>query len=197
MRDSERTRTKILEAAFDVIYEQGFRSSSINDILAKTGLTQGAFFHYFATKNDLGYALVDELLKDIILDRWTRPLAAYKNPVKGIITRYRKLVEATSEEGLALGCPLNNLTQEMSSIDPIFRDKLGAVLKAWIDETERYLGRAQAKGYLRPDVNARQIAEFIVTMEEGSGAIVKNLRDKNVYWSLYETFRRFMDSLST
>ena len=86
-----------------------------------------AFFHYFATKNDLGYALVDELLKDIILDRWTRPLAAHKNPVKGIITRFRKLLEATSEEGLALGCPLNNLTQEMSSIDPIFRDKLGAV----------------------------------------------------------------------
>lgn len=196
VRDAEKTRGEILSAAFGEIYEHGFRATSVNDIVVKANVTKGAFFHYFPTKNDLGYALADEVLKDIILDRWIRPLAAHKNPVQGMISRYRKLMEDASDEGLALGCPLNNLTQEMSSVDPVFRDKLRAVLNSWIDETERYLKRAQAGGYLKPDVDVRMVAQFAVMLEEGSGAIVKNLRDRKVYRSLYEGFRRFMESIS-
>jgi AcrR family transcriptional regulator len=196
VRDAERTRSEILSAAFGEIYERGFRATSVNDIAAKANVTKGAFFHYFPTKNDLGYALADEVLKDMLLDRWVRPLAAYKNPVQGMINRYRKLMEDSSDEELALGCPLNNLTQEMSSVDPVFRDKLRTVLKCWIDETERYLKKAQAEGYLKPEVDVRMVAEFIVMLEEGSGAIVKNLMDRKVYWSLYEGFRQFLESIS-
>lgn len=196
MRDPHKTRSAILQAGFEVFYQNGFRASSINDVVAKTGLTQGAFFHYFPTKNDLGYAVADEVLKDIILDRWTRPLAAYKNPIQGMISTFRKLMEATSEEELALGCPLNNLTQEMSSADPVFRDKLRAVLISWVDETEKHLRRAQADGYLKPDVNVKVVAPFVVMMEEGSGAMVKNLRDRKVYWALYEGFRHYLTLIS-
>ena len=129
-------------------------------------------------------------------ERWTRPLAAYRNPVHGMIIRFRKNIETISDEELALGCPLNNLTQEMSSVDPVFRDKLRAVLKEWIDETEQYLKRAQAGGYLKRGVDLKQASEFIVMVEEGSGAIVKNLGDRKVYWSIYESFRRYLESLS-
>jgi AcrR family transcriptional regulator len=196
LRNPEKTRSEILEAAFDTVYSNGFRASSINEIVSRAGVTQGAFFHYFPTKNDLGYALADEVLKDMMLDRWTRPLAAYKNPVQGMISRYRKLMEATTDEEMGLGCPLNNLSQEMSSVDPVFRDKLRSVLEVWISETERCLRRAKADGYLKPGVDPRQAAEFIVMVEEGSAALVKNLRNTKVYWSLYEMFRRFMLSIS-
>lgn len=196
VRDAERTRSEILSAAFDEIYEHGFRATSVNDIVEKAKVTKGAFFHYFPTKNDVGYTLADEVLKDMILDRWIRPLAAYKNPVQGMISRYRKLMEDSTDEQLALGCPLNNLTQEMSSVDPVFRDKLRAVLNSWIKETLRHLKKAQAQGFLKPDVDVKEASVFIVMVEEGSGAIVKNLRDRKVYWSLYESFRRYLESLS-
>ena len=196
MRDPEKTRATILNAAFDEIYHHGFQASSVNDILDKTGLTKGAFFHYFSTKNELGYAIADEVLKEITLEKWIRPLAAYKNPVQGIIIRFKKIIESTSEENMACGCALNNLTQEMSSIDPVFREKLLSVLQLWISETERYLRKAQAGGYLRSDVNPRQVAEFVVTLEEGALGMVKNLRDKKVYWSLYDSLKQYLESVS-
>lgn len=195
MRDAERTRAKIVQAAFDVVHRRGFRSSSVSEIVARAGVTEGAFFHYFPTKNDLGYALADETLREITLNRWTRPLAAYRNPVQGMVTRFRKNMEATTDEELVLGCPVNNLTQEMSSVDPVFRDKLQAILNEWISETERYLRKAQAEGYLRRDVDTREAAEFIVMAEEGSAAIVKNLGSRQVYSSLYNSFRRHLESL--
>jgi AcrR family transcriptional regulator len=197
MRDPEKTRAEILQAAFQEVYEHGFQSCSVNEIVAKTDLTKGAFFHYFQTKNDLGYALADEILREITLDRYIRPLAAYANPVQGIIHRFKKVIENTSDEHLGLGCPLNNLTQEMSAVDPVFREKLNTVLRLWIDETEKYLRKAQAEGYLKPDVDPRQVAEFVVMIEEGSFAMVKNLRDKKVFWSLYESLKHYLESVST
>jgi TetR/AcrR family transcriptional regulator, transcriptional repressor for nem operon len=196
MRDPEKTRTSILESAFDVVYKRGFRATSVSDIVRKAGVTQGAFFHYFATKNDLGYALVDEILKDMMLNRWIRPLAAYKSPVQGMIVRFRKNTEEGSYD-MSLGCPLNNLIQEMSTVDPVFRDKTRAVITAWIEGTERYLRKAQAEGYLRPDVDVRKASEFIVMVEEGSAGLMKSLLDQKVYTSLYETFRHYLESLMT
>lgn len=195
-RNAERTRLDILNAGFNEIYEHGFQATSINNIVTKAKVTKGAFFHYFPTKSDLGYALADEILKDMMLERWIRPLSAYKNPVQGMISRYRKLMEDTSDQALALGCPLNNLTQEMSSVDPVFRDKLQGVLELWIDETEKHLKRAQAEGFLKPNVNVKKVAQFLVMMEEGSWALVKNLRDRKVYSALYEGYRQFLESIS-
>lgn len=196
MRDPEKTRAAILEAAFTQIYQHGFQATSIDEIVAKASMTKGAFFSHFHSKNELGYAIVDEILKDMTLDRWIRPVAAYKNPVQGIITRFRKIIETTQDEHMGLGCPLNNLVQEMSAVDPVFREKLQAILLLWIDETEKYLKKAQAEGYLKKNVNARQIAEFVVMVEEGSFAMVKNLRDKKVYWALYESLKQYLESIS-
>ena len=196
MRDPEKTREKILDAGFDVIYRQGFRASSVSEIVSKAGVTQGAFFHYFPVKTDLGYAIADEVLKEAMTDRWTGPLKAYGNPVQGMINHYRKLMEDLSDEEVSLGCPLNNLTQEMSSVDPVFRGKLREVLIEWIGETERYLKKAQAEGYLKPDVDTRAAAEFIVMMEEGSGGLMKALGDRRIYRSLYEGYRRYLESIS-
>ncbi len=196
MRDPEKTRAAILDAAFTEIYEHGFQATSIDDIVARTDMTKGAFFCHFHSKNELGYALVDEVLKEMTLDRWIRPVAAYKNPVQGMITRFRKAIESTQEEHIGLGCPLNNLVQEMSAVDPVFREKLQSVMLLWIDETEKYLRKAQAAGYLKKNVNARNVAEFIVMVEEGSFAMVKNLRDKKVYWALYESLKQYLESIS-
>ena len=196
MRDPEKTRAVILEAAFLEVYHSGFRATSIDRIVSKTDMTKGAFFSHFRTKNELGYAIADEVLREMTLYRWIRPVAAYANPVQGIISRFRKIIEATTEEEMALGCPLNNLVQEMSAENPVFREKLNAVLLLWIEETEKYLRKAQADGYLRRDVSAKQVAEFIVMVEEGSFAMVKNLRDKRIYWSLYESLRQYLESIS-
>ena len=196
MRDPEKTRRKILSAGFDRVHRQGFRATSVNEIAAKAGVTEGAFFHYFPAKNDLGYALAEEVLRDMMLERWIKPLSAYGNPIQGISTRYRKLMEATTDEEGSLGCPLNNLTQEMSPVDPVFRDKLRGVVLEWIEETEKYLKKAQAEGYMRPEVDARAAAEFLVMMEEGSAAIVKALGDMRVYRSMYDGYRRYLDSIS-
>lgn len=195
-RDPVKTRQHILDVAFWEVFKLGFQGVSVNDIIAKTTVTKGAFFHYFPTKNDLGYAIVDEILTEMIMDRWIRPLNAFKNPVQGILSQLRKTIESSSEEMLGLGCPLNNLTQEMSSVDPVFREKLNVAMELWISEIEKRLKKAQEEGYLKQSVNPRQVAEFVVVAHEGGFGMSKSFRDKKVFLSVYHALREYLNSVS-
>lgn len=195
-RNLEKTRAHIMEAAFIQIYRNGFQGVSVADIVEKTNVTKGAFFHHFPTKQALGYAIVDEMLREMVLERWIRPLAAYRNPVRGILNQLKKLIDATTEDGLILGCPLNNLIQEMSSVDPVFSEKLRSVMGMWIDELEKYLRKGQSEGYLMPAVNPRQLAEFVVMVHEGVFGMAKSLKDKKVMWSIYDSLREHLNSVS-
>ena len=58
-RDGARTRTAIMDAAQDLILQQGFAATSIDQIIERTGITKGAFFYHFKSKSDLAHALVE------------------------------------------------------------------------------------------------------------------------------------------
>lgn len=195
-RDPERTRARILEVAFEEIYARGFQGVGVRDIAAKAGLTIGAFFHYFPTKSSVGYAIVDEVIQRGILARWIQPLAAYKNPLQGILKTFRKTFDEWPDENLGRGCPLNNLTQEMSGIDPVFRERTAAVIASWIDETEKHLKRAKQGGYLEASTNTRELAEFIVTLQEATFAMGKTLNDRRIYGSMFNALRGHLKALS-
>src|SRR5439155_25334527 len=61
-RGPENTRGKILQAAFDEFYKNGFQGGSLNRIVDEAGTTKGALFHLFRGKKDLGYGVVREFI---------------------------------------------------------------------------------------------------------------------------------------
>lgn len=179
------------------VFIHGFQAASVEQIVEKTGLTKGAFFHHFPTKNDLGYALVDETLAQMTRDRWIHPLDRYKNPLQGIAENLKNIIDDMPEKSLSLGCPLNNLVQEMSNLDPIFRRKLGDVLEIWIGGLESHLKRAKRKGLLREGVSVRRLAEFIVMNHEGAFGIIKAISDRSVFRSLHASLKTYLQTVST
>lgn len=188
-------REEILRVAFWEVYTRGFQGVSVDEIVEKTALTKGAFYHHFPRKLDLGYALVDEVLTPMILDRWIRPLEAYQNPVQGILRQLEKCVRE-SPQHLRYGCPLNNLVQEMAPLDAGFKKRLEAALELWISETERHLLRAQANGVLGRRLKAREIAEFVVMAHEGFYGILKGAQGRVRFESLLRSLKLYFAALA-
>src|SRR6188474_2797536 len=83
-RDPDATRDKLLKAAFEEIYRRGFQAASLDTILAKAGVTKGALYHHFPDKAALGYAVVDEVVKGLLLKRWGVLEAATGDPVSAL-----------------------------------------------------------------------------------------------------------------
>ncbi len=197
VRDLDRSRKEILEAAFMEIYALGFQGVSVDEIVAKTKLTKGAFYHHFPSKLEMGYALVDEVIRPMIIDRWIRPLDAYENPLDGILFQVKFLIGDSDSVHLKLGCPLNNLVQEMSPIDPGFHKRLKYALNFWVDEMEKQLKRAKKSGYLRPEINTKQVAHFVVMNLEGFFGMLKCLDDPKLFIVLFTSLKRYFKTLES
>jgi TetR/AcrR family transcriptional repressor of nem operon len=194
-RDPEKTRADILNAAFLEIYRRGFNGVGVRELAAKADVTIGAFFHYFPTKSHVGYAIVDEIIHVGIIDRWIKPLSAYKNPIQGILKCFKRNFDNWPDENVPFGCPLHNLTQELSGTDEFFKEKARAVLIDWIEKTKVHLKRAQEEGYLKRSVNIQELAEYIVAFQEGTFAMGKALNDRKIFDSMYNSFKQYLESL--
>jgi TetR/AcrR family transcriptional regulator, transcriptional repressor for nem operon len=169
------TRDKVLEAAFGEIHRSGFQAASIANILSSTGLTKGALYHHFPTKQALGLAVVDEVIYRMLEERYFIPLRDSEHPLDTLLG-FLDVMPERADTLVPLGCPLNNLMQEMSPIDADFRSHLCGVMNAWREAVETALRRAQENGEVRVDVTVHDAALFIFSAWEGCIGTAKSLQ---------------------
>jgi len=177
VRNPDQTRLTLLQAALEEIHLCGFQAASLSNILAKTGLTKGALYHHFPDKLALGYAVVEELIQEDTLGKWVRPLADFNNPIDGLLHILNDIGGRLDTQDVCLGCPLNNLAQEMSPIDEGFRQRLDHVYRLWRLGISQALAKGQHAGKVRADINPEATATFIMAALEGCMGIAKNARD--------------------
>jgi len=189
------TRQVILEAAYEEIHIRGFQAASLSKILANTDVTKGALYHYFPTKLELGYAVVDEILADHIQMQWVQPLLETDDP----ITAFKNIIiqsgQEISEEDIQCGCPLNNLAQEMAPVDEGFRARVEAVYRSWRKGIEKALEKGQAKGFVNKDVNPVSVATMIVASLEGCMGLAKNAQSQKVLFQCGRSIIDYLESL--
>jgi TetR/AcrR family transcriptional regulator, transcriptional repressor for nem operon len=174
-RDSARTRERLLRAAFQEIYRSGFRSADIDAILAEAGVTKGALYYHFDNKEALGYAVVDEVIASNLHQKWVQPLQHAKDPLDVLVRIIQS--ESLKREDVQRGCPLLNLSTEMSGIDEGFRRRTARVYKEWHDAMAEALREGQKRGIVRNDINTNETATFLMAAWEGYVVLGKNSQD--------------------
>ncbi len=178
LRDSERTRERLLQAASREIYRSGFQSASLDTILAIAGVTKGALYYHFDGKEALGYAVIEQIIAPDVHGKWVRPFQSGKDPIDTLIGAVRRIpVRLADVRG---GCQLNNLAQEMSPLDAGFRKRLATIFGAWREAVASALREGQTHGSVRRDVEPAAAAALLIAMVEGYGSLAKNAQDPKV-----------------
>ena len=195
-KPSENTRRRILQAAFEEFYRNGFQGGSINHIVDQAGTTKGALFHHFEGKNDLGCAVVEEVIQPLIKARWLDPLASSIDPIADLKRTLRQFVKDEVENGrLVQGCPLNNLAQEMSPLDEGLRKRIEKVYVEWRDCLAAALARGIKAGKVRKDISARNVAAFVVAAQAGIIGTAKNSQSEGLMMQAGAGLFDYLDSL--
>jgi TetR/AcrR family transcriptional regulator, transcriptional repressor for nem operon len=164
-----------LQAAFQEIYRSGFRSADLDAILAVAGVTKGALYYHFDNKEALGYAVVDEIIATNLHQKWVRPLRDTKDPI-GVLVHIIQS-ESVKREDVQRGCPLLNLSQEMSGLDEGFRKRTAKVYKEWHNAMADALREGQKRKVVRSDIDANETATFLIAAWEGYVVLGKNSQD--------------------
>jgi AcrR family transcriptional regulator len=189
------TRQTLLEAAFAEIHRNGFQAASLAQILADTGLTKGALYHHFPDKKALGLAVIDEMIRPQLATMMLAPLADTRAPLAAMQALLRAKAAETDPWVVTLGCPLNNLMQEMSPVDETFRVSLNRLFQDWVEAVKQALTRGKKAGEVRKDIDSAETAFFIVSALEGCIGMSKNAQSVAAYRGCLGQLHRYLDTL--
>jgi len=193
---SETTRQKIVLAAFAEFYRNGFQGGSLNQIVEAAGTTKGALFHHFSGKQALGYAVVDEFIEPLLLQRWLNPLLNSSDPIADLKQAFRRFVKEDMDSGAWVqGCPLNNLAQEMSPLDEGFRTRIDKLYTVWRKGFATALANGVKAGTVREDVTPRAVAAMLVAGQMGIWGTGKSSQSKAVMIQATDALCDYLDSL--
>ena len=198
VRAPDATRQKLLAVAFEEFYRHGFQAASMHAILEKAGVSKGGLYHHFVDKTALGYAVLEEVIRDPVLDAYLGALEhSSADPLTTLQNVLRQRADYFIATGINQGCPLNNLAQEMSPLDEGFRVRLAATFDAWIEGFAVALERAQERGIMRAEVDARALAHLLVAAIEGSFGLAKNAQSVDLLRANLKMLAILLDSLRT
>ena len=195
-QQAEATRIKILNFAAEEVLRTGFQSASVGEIIRKAGVSKGCFYHHFPTKQELGYAVLDELFSCIKKEIW-EPILSSENPLESIINMYENNDHDTDCERIKHGCPINNLAQEMSPIDEGFRERIENIYINWKERLTESLQDCQKRGRMNNQVNANDIATLIMAVTQGAVGIAKNSQQPESFTEYTRGLTQYLRELQT
>lgn len=195
MKKAEATRLTILQKAFELIYVKGYQTTSIDDILATTQVTKGAFYYHFKNKDEMGIAILNELMKPALLSSFIYPLQNEENPLDAIYTLMHNLLMENEFLKVEYGCPAANLTQEMTPWNVDFSKALNELSQEWNRLMSAKIEAGKEKGWIRKDVNADQVSIFVVSGYWGIRNLGKLESSKKVYLSYLKELKNYLNSL--
>ncbi|MFT5084586.1 MAG: TetR/AcrR family transcriptional repressor of nem operon [Lentisphaeria bacterium] len=189
------TREKILMAGFQEMYQYGYQGMRIDAILKSTNLAKGALYHHFSNKVTLAYAIVDEILFEHSSEQFELNLAQFDDPIEGICSTLMGCSAELSEEEISLGCPVNNLVQEMSGLDEGFKTRLTNIYNCWTGLLAKKLEEGKNEGFVKEEVNVGATALFIVSALQGIAGMAKCMQSKALMREQQEILCQFIENL--
>jgi TetR/AcrR family transcriptional repressor of nem operon len=192
-RDGRQTRDAIVAAAVRLMHLKGYQATSLDDVLRESGVGKGNFYYHFKSKEDLGYAILDEVVASF-LDRTLDPCFSDSSGPRLAQIRcfLGRVLAAQRERNCVGGCALGNLASELSDVHEGFRARLAGVFSAWRERLTSVLVQAQAAGAVQPDCRPEAVAHFLVASLEGAILMTKLTKDIAVMERCVEELERYL-----
>ena len=169
------TRTRILQAAAELVAEEGAAGMSLDDVSARTGASRSQLYHYFDDRGDLVRAVID-VTTDAVLDVQGDLLGGLDSWA-GIDRWFDALVAFQEERQARGGCPIGSLAGQLAERDPQARTAIAAGLERWETHLRTGLARMKARGKLRKAADPAALATATMASLQGGLLLTQVRRD--------------------
>lgn len=171
--DPQRTRRRILDVASKQFQTRGYHATSMHDIMHAAGVPGGSVYHYFPTKKSLGLAVIGEDVAASVEQTWMQPVREAASAREGVARAFESVADQIERDGNGVsGCPLNNLTLELSLADRDFQAGLRSIFDAWTAVIAERIRHDVENGKLH-NIDPEETATAIVAGFSGAMAIAK------------------------
>lgn len=170
-------RLRLIEAAHQLVRRQGYAATTVDEICAAAGVSKGAFFHHFQSKEALGVAAADHWTTRAAPLFESAPASAHPDPLARVlahIDRRLALIEGPPER---FSCFVGTLAQESFATSDALREASGTSIATYCRTLAADLEAAIARHGIRDDVTALGLAWHIQAVLQGAFVIAKATAD--------------------
>lgn len=171
----ERTRSRIVAAAADLMRVRGVGGTTLDDVVAASKVSKSQLYRHFEDKPALVRAVIELVGEQVIADQ--RTCLEEVETFTGLRRWRDAIVERGALEQGRYGCPLGSLANEVADQDSVARDMLHDLFGAWQELFDDLLRRFQREGILPPSVDVSQLAVGFVAAAQGGYLIAQTARD--------------------
>jgi AcrR family transcriptional regulator len=166
---ADATRLRIVLAAADAFDRRGYNGVNLNEVVVSLGLTKGALYYFFPTKEDLAAEIV------------RRHFAAWEPIAEEVFAAHDNMVDALVEITYTIAKqyqtnPIARAGTRLSSERNLITTELPEPFVGWIERLTSLLRTAKARGQLRPGVRPADVAEVVVAHFYGAQMISHQTR---------------------
>jgi len=169
------TRTRIVQAAAELVAEKGIAAMSLDDVRARTGASRSQLYHYFEDRDDLVHAVID-VTTAAVLDT-QGDLLYHLDSWAGIDRWFDALVQHQIGRQACGGCPIGSLAGQVAERDPDARALIAAGLERWEAHLRDGLTRMRNRGKLRKDADLAALATATMASIQGGLLLTQIRRD--------------------
>jgi TetR/AcrR family transcriptional repressor of nem operon len=194
-RNSEATKTRLLDAARDVIRTKGYAATSVDDICTAAGVSKGSFFHHFASKEQLGIAAIEAFGEMATAIFGNAPYAAEPDPRNRILGYVDFRAAMLAMEIPEFTCLLGTMVQETYATHPDLRAACDQGMSSHVAELTRDI--EAAKQLYAPDANwsSESVAYFLQSVLQGAFIFAKAKQSPTVATESLAHLRRYLENL--
>ncbi len=174
MRRDCGNRERILEAAARLFHERGFQPTSLDEIIAASGVCRSNLYYHFASKEELGLVVLDHLAERFRASAIEGTLQDRQRPARQRLEEFlAAITDGLEADACRRGCPFGNLAAELAGDHPKFRERLSGLFRRWEAAVVVCLHDGVRGGEFRSDLDVDRIATALVSQVEGAVLLSK------------------------
>lgn len=192
---SSQTKTRLLEAARDTIRRKGFAATSVDDLCQVTGVTKGAYFHHFRSKEAMGVAAAEFWCETTSALFDQADYHRHDDPLDRVLAYldFRRSLIAGDLAGFT--CLLGTLAQEAYDTSPAIRDAVGTGISRHANTLVADISAAMERLDAPPDWTAESLALHTQVVLQGAFVVAKAMNDPEVARESVDHLERYVRRL--
>ncbi|KAB1989153.1 TetR/AcrR family transcriptional regulator [Streptomyces triticiradicis] len=167
------TRRIILDTAQRIMARKGYSAVGINEVLAEAGIPKGSFYHYFASKDAFGEAILKSYFTDYLTDMDRVLARSGQSSAERLMAYWQQWRQTQSIEDCQGKCLAVKLGAEVADLSEPMRLALKEGTSAVVDRIEQTITSGLEDGSLSVDGEARDVAQALYDMWLGASIMAK------------------------
>jgi len=182
MKKGDRTREHIIMKSAEIFNQKGYAGTSLNDIIADTGIKKGGIYRHFSSKDEIALEAYN-YAASLVIRKFSEAVDQEQTASGRLIAFFRVYEDVVNNPPFIGGCPMQNTAVECDDTHIELRDRARQGLNTCLDIMKGIIRDGIETGEFKEDLDSNALASFAFSLLEG-GIMLSKLDGDNKHMQM-------------